>query len=52
MTRVMYVWPCGTWCWGENLHEYDWMSDDYRPVVVGEGTSDEIADTIAHLLTS
>jgi hypothetical protein len=22
-------WPCGTWCYRDELHEYTYMSDDY-----------------------
>lgn len=28
------VWPDGTWCALEELHEYDWMSDDYEVKVI------------------
>ena len=24
------VWPCGTWCLREQLHEMTWLSDDYE----------------------
>lgn len=23
------VWPCGTWCYIEEIAEFDWMSDDW-----------------------
>lgn len=24
------VWPCGTWCWGDELDEFTHKSDDYQ----------------------
>lgn len=26
------LWPDGTWCYGEDLDEYTWMSDDYEVI--------------------
>lgn len=54
MNKVLtiYVWPCGTWCWANDIEEYNWMSDDYMTVVVGNATSDETAEAIANMLTS
>lgn len=37
---TIYLWPCGTWCYVDQLNEYGWMSDDYEKVNV---TGDELA---------
>ncbi len=26
------LWPDGTWCYGEELEEYTWMSDDFEVI--------------------
>lgn len=29
----IYVWPCGTWCYAEDLEDYlSWLSDDYERI--------------------
>ena len=35
------IWPDGTWCRKENLHEYTWKSDDYKEYQMETGISDE-----------
>lgn len=35
MIKVV-VWPDGTWCDEEDLHEYTYMSDDYETVYLTE----------------
>ncbi len=30
----IYVWPDGTWCYKDELTEYDWKSDDYIKMTV------------------
>lgn len=30
MLDDIYVWPDGSWCYGEEIGEYDFMSDDCR----------------------
>lgn len=29
MENKICVWPDGTWCFIEELHEYNWKSDDF-----------------------
>jgi hypothetical protein len=40
---VIYVWPDGTWCYDDELHEMTYMSDDYVRIEVGpDQTVDEV----------
>lgn len=34
----LIVWPCGTCCFGSELHEYSHMSDDYKRIPVDSDT--------------
>ena len=38
---LICIWPDGTWCRKENLHEYNWKSDDYKEYRMEEGISDD-----------
>lgn len=31
----IHRWPDGTWCFHEDLAEFEWMSDDYEVIPVG-----------------
>lgn len=31
-TATVALWPDNTWCYPEEISEYDWMSDDYQLV--------------------
>lgn len=38
---VYHIWPCDTWCSGENLEEYlSFMSDDYITIKVADEPED------------
>lgn len=26
------LWPCGTWCYGDEVHEFTHKSDDYEVI--------------------
>lgn len=34
----IFLWPCGTWCYREDILEYRCMSDDFK--VIKEGTEE------------
>lgn len=40
----VFVWPCGTWCFRDELPDYDYMSDDC--VCFVSGTPEWAAVTI------
>lgn len=51
MSRLICVWPCGTWCDKNDIEEYNWMSDDFRLVAVGQyTTATTIEIMIQHLV--
>lgn len=29
------LWPCGTWCYREELYQMNHMSDDYETLYIG-----------------
>jgi len=44
--KIIY-WPCGTWCFKENLEEYNYMSDDYTELELNEpAVIDEVVKNI------
>lgn len=45
--KAICVWPCKTWCYAEDKHEYSYKSDDYAVYNVPvELTDDEIETLI------
>ena len=46
---AIFVWPCGTWCYAEELEDYlTFMSDDCVRVDVSDCDSDDV-DAIDNL---
>lgn len=39
----IYMWPCGTWCEDDELHQMTHKSDDYAVVIVPDDA--ECVDT-------
>ena len=37
------LWPCGTWCYREELHEFGHKSDDYEVIPAGSIRARDIA---------
>lgn len=37
------IWPCGTWCYREELHEFTHKSDDYEQIPGGSMRARDIA---------
>lgn len=33
ITHDILVWPCGTWCYRQDSHEFGHLSDDYQVLV-------------------
>ena len=49
----VHFWPCGTWCYAEDLWEYDYMSDDYTIIELSDTTtSKEIDDIVVKRIKS
>ena len=43
----VHIWPDGTWCHAEDLHEMRWMSDDYSTLSLPEEATEDDVDTFA-----
>lgn len=41
--EYIYVWPCGTWCYAEDLEEFlTSMSDDYERIHMDDARAKEL----------
>jgi hypothetical protein len=44
----IYYWPDGTWCVEDDVHEYDWKSDDYAIIEVSDTLTEDEIDIHVH----
>ena len=38
------LWPCGTWCYANEIAEFSFMSDDYERLSPGEDRYKQLAE--------
>ena len=49
--QTIIVWPDGTWCYLEDVHDFSWKSDDFQRVHLPEEMdSDEIDFVVEQLI--